>query len=311
MAENLITLNLQSRDTELDDIPDKREITMVKILKENRTCFNLLVHSLNLIATAVNKLSEVSQKTDSVETELNRIKENVLPEITRSINTKCNLVKAQLLERIEELEKDKLLDEAHRRRLNLIVNGLPVQHVPRGQQEPTEQLVKEMMKNKLKLESDYVNNIMFRDCHRLPKSRNHDGPPPVIMAFVLQAQRNRVLANAKNLKGTNLSLKSDLPKQLNTLRGTMLNQKTTLNGLGHECRVVERGYFPQLQIKRVNGADFKWETILSFNKKLPLEVALNPVLPRLDIPVIDVDDGPVVPNRPAAVPGVQPLGDNA
>ena len=311
MPENLITLNLQSRDVELDDINDKRDITMVKILKENRTCFNLLVHSLNLIATAVNKLSEVTQKTDAVETELNRIRDNVLPEITKSINSKCNLVKAQLLERIEELEKDKLLDEAHRRRLNLIVNGLPVQHVPRGQQEPTEQLVKEMMKNKLKLESDFVDSIVFRDCHRLPKSRNHDGPPPVIMAFVMQAQRNKVLASAKNLKGTRLSLKSDLPKQLNTLRSTMLNEKNTLNGLGHECRVVERGYFPQLQIKKVNGTEFKWETILSFNKKLPLEIALNPVLPRLDVPVINVDDGTIVPNPPAAVPGIQPLGDNA
>ena len=142
MSENLITLNLQPRDVELEDIPDKREISMVKILKENRTCYNLLLHSLNSIATAVNKLSDLTVKTEAVEAELKRIKDDVLPAITKSINTKCNLVEAKLLERIEELEKDKLLDEAHRRRLNLIVNGLPVKHVPRGQQEPTEQLVR-------------------------------------------------------------------------------------------------------------------------------------------------------------------------
>ena len=289
-ADDLIVLNLVARDVELGDIKEKNKISMVNVLKEQRTCFNSLVEALGSIANAVNKLSDMTQRTEFVETELKDIRERVIPEIKDSITRKCNVLEARLMERIGQLEKEKLLDEAHKRRLNLIVNGMNVKNVPRGQAEPTEQLVRELLVSKLKLSKEYVDGILFRDVHRLPKSQGRDGPPPVIMAFVLQAQRNTCLANAKELKGTNISLKSDLPKQLNVLRSHMLTERTRLSGLGHVCRCVERGYLPTLQVKQtLNGTDTRWDTILSFNKKLSLDLALHPVLPRLDIPVIDVE----------------------
>ena len=111
------------------------------------------------------------------------------------------------------------------------------------------------MIQKLKIDEEEVNKFMFRDMHRLPKPKVKEGerdknyPKPIIVAFVLQKDRNSVMRKAYELKGTALSLKTDLPKPLNDIRKAMLVEwkRLIVSNPGVKFRVGERGYKPVLQ----------------------------------------------------------------
>ena len=82
------------------------------------------------------------------------------------------------------------------------------------------------------------------------------------------------------------------------------------NTAGYKARVVERSYLPVLQ--KYNRRSDKWDTVLSFDKSLPLAVALNPVLDQNLIPLVDLE--PATPaatpaTAPAARPAAEPAAD--
>ena len=111
--------------------------------------------------------------------------------------------------------------EAHSRRRNVIANG-----IVEVKGEDTEAVARDFLVKDLKMEKADVDKMLFRDIHRLPASKRKDEngqpiilPRPIIMAFLQQKDRNSVVRKAFELKGTNLSLKTDLPKVLNDLRG--------------------------------------------------------------------------------------------
>ena len=272
-----LPLNLPQLSETLDDIPDKRSVKLTDILVEQRKCYNRMIQALNAINTELVSLKSVKEKCDKNEETLDDLVKNVVPEIKRKIDHDIELLRAKLLERIEAIEKERLLENAHRRRLHIIANGVPQREVQVGQSEPTEQVFRDLLKVNLKLPEDDVKKIVFRDVHRLPGSKKHKGPPPIIAAFICQRERNDVLAAAKELKGTDMSLKSDLPKDLNELRGRMLTEKYRLKtdeGIT-KVRLVERGYLPILQ--KFNEVTKKWDNIMTFDKTKPLLQALHPV----------------------------------
>ena len=274
-----VALNLVKVSESLDDVKDKRSVTLSLILTEQRIHFNRLVDALGSINTELANLKTVTEKVNQNEEKLDNLINNVIPEIKLKIDRSVGLMEARILERIEIIEKDKLLENAHSRRRHLIVNGVGMKRYARGETEPTEQIFRELMVNQLKLDPNYVKEMLFRDVHRLPKSKDYDGPPPIIAAFICQQHRNDVLSNAKNLAGTDISLKSDLPRQLNVLRGLMLKTKYRLKNQDPNCKVrlVERTYLPVLQKLNVNTD--KWDIIMEFKKNVPLHVALKPTLP--------------------------------
>ena len=128
----------------------------------------------------ITKLRNSDEKTEHLDLKLANIQDRVIPDIKAQIVRTTGVLEAQILERISEIEKENLLGDSHRCRLHLIANGIPVQPVPRGQSEPTEAIFRKFLVESLKLEQGYVDSLLFRDLHRLPKSDRHDGPPPII-----------------------------------------------------------------------------------------------------------------------------------
>ena len=292
-----VNLNLVKADTALGDLPDKRKVNMVDILTENRMHYNAIVDALGLINNELANIKNLSEKVDQNEQKVDNLINVVIPNIHRKIDHQVSLMEAKLLERIEIIEKERLLENAHSRRRHLIVNGVEMKKYNRGESEPTEQIFRDLLVDKLKLDREYVDKILFRDLHRLPASNKFNGPPPIIAAFLCQQDRNYVMSHAKNLKNTKISIKSDLPRQLNQLRGHMLDHMKELK-VNHTVRLVERSYFPVLQ--RRNPTTERWETVMEFkHKDVPLEVALKPKLPahliRLD--TASVDEAYVTPPR--------------
>ena len=296
-----VNLNLVKADTTLSDVAqDKRQVKLVDILTENRQHYNSIVDALNLINTELANIKNLSEKVDQNEQKVDNLINVVVPNLHKKIEHQVSLMEAKLLERIEIIEKERLLENAHSRRRHLIVNGVEMKKYNRGESEPTEQIFRDLLVDKLKIDREYADKILFRDLHRLPPSNKFNGPPPIIAAFLCQRDRNYVMSHAKNLKNTKISIKSDLPRQLNQLRGHMLDHMKDLK-VNHTVRLVERSYFPVLQ--RLNPTTERWETVMEFkhkDKDIPLDVALKPKLPAHLIRIIDVasaDEAYVTPPR--------------
>lgn len=234
---------------------------------EARENHNVLVDAINLVLLKLDSIEEkLDDKASAEVTESVRsIREDVVPNIRESIRKNRELSEAKLSVACDEqnLQHEQL--EAHGRRLNIIWNGRDEvkQRVDIGggrtrEYEDTESLFREFLVSSLKLTQQYVDQMILRDCHRLPKSKKSTGPPPIIAAFICQRHRNDVLAAARNLQNTNFSIKSDLPKRLNTIRTQMLKVRSDLKKKGKVARLTERGYLPQLHLK---GDNDRWTLI--------------------------------------------------
>ena len=242
-----------------------------QVLKEVRVNHNEIVDALLVLSDAVNKINErldklpdseeLKQSVEYQATDIREIKDIVLPALLEKAKANTAQVEAGLKVQIDTNTDEILKAEAHSRRKNLIINGMA-----EVEGETTESLVRKFCVDNLKMEKTEVDKFLFRDVHRLPKSKKvAAGQKPIIMAFVQQKHRNEVLRKAYELKNSGLSLKSDLPKPYNELRGRMLKEKKRLNEENAELkvRVTEKNYLPVLQREdgRLSTGFIKWVEI--------------------------------------------------
>ena len=270
----MVQLNLKKKDTE--NIKKRsQDIKLVDILQESRSGFNELVDAFNAINEAVEKLSakldahpvhELRNSIDFNATSITDVQTKLMPALENKMNAHVNKVKASLDLKVKESVEKVEAQEGHSRRRNIIINGLT-----EVKGEKVEEVVSGFFVDKLKLDKNMVDTFLYRDSHRLPKGKNSDGtvregPRPLIVAFLKQKDRNLVLKNAFQLKGTDFSLKSDLPKTLNDLRVKMLQERTRLKGTDPHTkyRVAERSYRPVLQKEDglIEGTTYtKWKDV--------------------------------------------------
>ena len=263
-----MVLNLTKLDLDPSNIKKQGAgYKVIDAIEDARSNHNTLVDALTTLSKQLDDISAKLDATSNVEIvqDVTNIKENIIPELKRSITKNVQLTEAMVEETSDELGLQYEQLEAHGRRLNVIVNGCREQKERINLQgggtrefEDTEQLFRDFLVNSLKFSPGYVNNIILRDCHRLPQKRGSAHPPPIIAAFICQKHRNEVLSAAKHLKGTNLSIKSDLPKRLNTIRSSMLKVRADLKKEKKIVRLVERNYLPMLQQQ---DSHKKWNTI--------------------------------------------------
>lgn len=272
-----MVLNLTKLNTDINAIKKDGTAKVVDAVQESRKMFNILVEAMTTLSKQLDDINtKLDQKApnDVVET-LTEIKETSIPALKRSITQNKSLSEAMIKDACSDLSLQHEQLEAHGRRLNIIWNGrkeekitVPTQWGGTRVYEDTEKLFREFLVHSLRLQPEYVASMIIRDCHRLPKSRDIDGPPPIIAALICQRHRNDILAAAKNLKDTPFSIKSDLPKRLNTLRKQMLKVRSDLKKKGKIVRLIEHRYLPSLQQR---DANMKWSVIFDVNgpKNIP------------------------------------------
>ena len=230
---------------------------------------NTTLSEINTKLTDLSKhkdFKELAKSVDFNAETCKEIKDTVIPALETKMDENMKKLKADLVVRVDE-NKEKIVDqEAHSRRRNIIING-----VEELNEENTEEVAKQFLVNELKIDQEEVDGFLFRDMHRLPKAKNRDGsentkPRPIIIAFIKQKDRNATMKNAFNLKDSDYSIKSDLPKHLNEIRSAMLKERKRLKEENPHIkyRVAERSYKPVLQ--RANGVvqgtqRTKWDNI--------------------------------------------------
>lgn len=147
------------------------------------------------------------------------------------------------LKKCEELlEKSQtriIENESHGRRLNLILGN-----VPESNNENIRHVINNVFIDNLKIHPERVESFIFRDAHRLGKSKEANPPIPgvtkprnIIMAFICQEDRNFVLSQARNLKGSNISLRVDLVKEYAMIRDNLLIRRSEIRKFNEKLYV--------------------------------------------------------------------------
>ena len=274
----MVEITLEKRDADIKDIKKPRDLAVSVVLQEARQNHNELVDAILALNTKMTEISEqladlsghkdIRELGESITHHFDEVTKTVIPALETRVKHNLNKVKTDLMVKVDDNQGKMLQQEGHSRRLNIIIQG---RDEVAG--EDTEEVARNFLSHDLKMDAEEVSQFLIRDVHRLPKGKNRDGtvnnkPRPIIMAFLCQKDRNAVMRNAFNLKGSDLSLKSDLPKHLNDLRSDMLKERIRLKGLnqGVKYRVAERSYRPVLQVENgvVPGSTpprIKWDTI--------------------------------------------------
>ena len=197
----MANLNLEKKEIDINMASHKVKNT--DVLLEARKNHNELVDAIlaiNATLAEINtKLSENPDIIKSVEfnsQSITDVEKKLIPALEAKMDSHLKKVEAQLTVKVNN-QGDKIIEqEGHSRRRNLIINGKP-----ELDKENTEEVVQEFLVNDLHIEEVEVKNYLFRDVHRLPKSKNKDGtvregPRPIIVAFLRQKDRNSVMRKA-------------------------------------------------------------------------------------------------------------------
>ena len=240
---------------ELKDVKTIPNWGCKKILEEARTNHNTLVEAILALNNTLKEISEkleaqpdLARSIDFNADSIKDVQEQLLPAMMKKGEENLSKVKAEVLVEVDK-NSGRITDlEGHSRRRNLIING-----VKEVANEKIVDVARKFMREQLLIDENEVNGFLLRDVHRLKKPKPVEGKPdypkPIIIAFLQQNDRNSVMKQAFNLKGTAFSIKSDLPKSLNDIRQKMLKEKFRLKGVDPrtEYRVAERGYKPIFQ----------------------------------------------------------------
>ena len=170
-----------------------------------------------------------------------------------------------------EFQNRVINNESHNRRLNLIFGNIPES----DDENPRESVNKVLIEN-LKIPEEKVNGMLMRDVHRLGRTRNKDDsnannaltkPRNLIAAFIVQEDRNLVYSKARNLKGSNITMRVDLTKEHAATRDQLMMKRRTILNFNQRAfvKISYRQYnHPIMLVKYENK-------VVEFEDKMQLE----------------------------------------
>ena len=152
----------------------------------------------------------------------------------------------KLKQQVSDLEKDAEYKTSHAFRLQLVIYNLEEE-----ENENVWDVVRSFMLNNLKMQVEQVDHMPMRDMHRMGKKAENK-VRPIVMAFLMQRDRDFTLKQAKNLRNTNLSLSPHLSsKMVDVKKGLLAIRKDIKEN--HDRRILAfigyRSYRPVLLVK--------------------------------------------------------------
>lgn len=197
-------------------------------------------------------IKQLSDQLSEMKKEIDAFRESLTKVTDTSINSDVSVLTAKLDKIERHLEKndsafhklknnfEKLSDrliymESQSRRDNLILEGIP--EAPPNSKETDKdclQKVREILENKLKI--DNAKNIRIARCHRLgplPLPGRSKKPRSVIFKLHWFGDRQIIWQSKRKLKGTDLFLKEDFPKEIVSRRNTLY--PIMLAAQKHDC----------------------------------------------------------------------------
>ena len=106
--------------------------------------------------------------------------------------------------------KDQLTDLRSRSmRKNLVITNVP----ETADDISTETIVKKFLKEKIKVDPHFAENIEVARAHRFGKSRAQK-PRPIVIRFEKFKEKMKILEHGKNLKGTSYGVNEQFPQEI-------------------------------------------------------------------------------------------------
>jgi hypothetical protein len=184
----------------------------------------------------------VTEKIDNLKETVDSLEVDV--EKTKEAQAKAHGKIENLEDEVAELRKSLLRTQTYARKYHLLLYG--VEGFETTPQACIER-VRTFAAESLKLGDQFAKNVVIRNAHRLQK--RDSGPTHIIVVFLYWAERDAFLRAGKNLAGTKMSVRSDLPPELKQQRGA----------LAHEAFLIRRDQNIQARIQE-RGIDIYIET---------------------------------------------------
>ena len=226
-----------------DEILKGVEDKIKKVIQEELNTFRTEIHDkLEKLETEQQKFT--NDKIAELE-EIHRIKEDALSKRIDELENQCKL----LVTKCDNLLQRDVAAEDRQRRTNVVVSNYKS-----DTNISCEENAERFFTEKLLIPQDQVKKFLYRNVHYLGRELPNQGRS-FIVAFLRQTDRDLVMSYAKNLRGTDISLKPNYSPETRAKKDEMLKMKTSLQNEGLKMRVVERAYQPMLQVQSSNG---KW-----------------------------------------------------
>ena len=256
------TINVKNKE---DDTRQDRNEKLVEAMTSN---FNKLTDTVNRLIPRIgdieNRLSSVEEKIDSqdmadridkiedAEQALARISdlEDRLAEAENKIEENC-----KLKQEVDMLIEARIWEEYERKRENLIIYGL----LGKEGVGKSVEVARKFLVDDLKMTKEWVEKLQIKYAMRLQSTG--DSPAPLKIAFFYPEDKEACLKNGRNLKGTNLSLRTDLPKAMRVDRAILATKAYNMkkNGEVKHTRIRLKGISVWLEAKVTDNDD--WKTI--------------------------------------------------
>ncbi len=199
-------------------------VTMEEIVKasEKRLTELLLSMKTDLHSAIENVKIEIT----ALKTEVKAIEHDVATHHDETDQLRAEL--AHIQASYSQLERQCIMKDIHDRRPNLLFYGIA--ELPK---ENTEEILREVFIDKMKFTKTKVDSIRMKVAHRLPKSEwqtknKPDAPRPIIATFLGMNDREDIFEARKQLKGTGISVQTDIPGLMKKRRAILSRQANTI-----------------------------------------------------------------------------------
>ena len=190
-------------------------------------------------ASLHSKVENNAAKLETLDSNLQRAKADLNVQKARNNDLEQN---------VKSLLEKQLALETYIRRENLLFHGVPV-----APDEKCSDLIRQILKQKMKLPAEKVNTIKFQRCHR---NGGKGSTPPIICRFALYLDREYVWNKRFNLKGSGIFLTEHFAPEIeerrrplypifkeakkNKMKASMKYDKVVIDGTSYDCSNLHR-----------------------------------------------------------------------
>lgn len=191
-----------------------------------------IIHKVDSLKEEMKEIKDRMDKTDDTIKTLDGCISNVQKDLSD--------LRTDLRKEIEDLKQEALAQQVYMRKGTLLIFGIP------DTETNLQVAVKNIFQEKLQLDQHCVEHMMFVNIHRLPRRNSSVSKPvPVMVKFVRMFDRDMVMtASIKYSRalGKEISIKSDLPPQLKTLRSQLSSKAYFIRkNQKYLTKIAERG----------------------------------------------------------------------
>ena len=169
------------------------------------------------------RLTEVESENKSLKEAMKFTNEDL--EEVKTISTSMGAITNKNTEDIQSLERNflslkrrNIKLEAYTRRENIKIFNIEENE---GENGNTESLVRNVLREKMKIPKEDEEDIRFERIHRITPRRSSSKPRPIIVKFSHYQDKEFVWSFVKNLKGTNIGISNDFPKEIEEIQSKL------------------------------------------------------------------------------------------